>query len=103
VVSQEFKHLFSPMAIRQVTIPNRIVFAAHVPLYWPVHEGPGERAIQYYLARVKGGAGLIIFPQNAVSPLSTAGGPFALENDRTLSAFEKISTTVHDGAPGTKN
>lgn len=38
----------SPMRIRNVTLPNRSVFSAHVPLYWPVHQGPNERALQYY-------------------------------------------------------
>ncbi len=96
MAAQEFKHLFSPMKIGKITVPNRIVFSAHVPLYWAVNQGPGERALQYYLARVKGGVGLIILPQNAVMPMSTAGGVVAVQSDRTLPAFEALSAAVHD-------
>lgn len=94
--AQEFKHLFSPMTIGKVTIPNRIVFSAHVPLYWQVNQGPNERALQYYLARLKGGVGLIILPQNAVMPMSTAGGTVAMQSDRTLPEFQALAAAVHD-------
>lgn len=97
---QEFKHLFTPMKIHNVTVPNRVVFSAHVPLYWPVHQGPNERALQYFLARARGGAGLIILGQNLVKPLSTAGGFVAVQNDRALPAYEAFCTAIHD--QGTK-
>jgi len=96
MAAQEFKHLFSPLTIRNVTVPNRIVFSAHVPVYWPIHQGPNERAMQYYLARVKGGAGLIVLPQNAVAPMSTAGGFVAMQNAGAMPAYEALATAVHD-------
>ncbi|MBI4768664.1 MAG: NAD(P)-binding protein, partial [Deltaproteobacteria bacterium] len=94
--AQVLKHLFSPMTIGKLSIPNRIVFSAHVPVYWPINQGPGERALQYYLARVKGGVGLIILPQNAVMPMSTAGGVVAIQSDRALPEFQALAAAVHD-------
>ncbi len=100
MATQEFKYLFTPMKIHNVTIPNRVVFSAHVPLYWPINQGPNERALQYFLARAKGGVGLIILGQNAVGAMSTAGGFMAIQNDRSLPAYEGLATALHD--QGTK-
>lgn len=97
MAEQQFKHLFSPKTIRNVTIPNRVVFSAHVPLYWPMNQGPNERALQYFLARARGGVGLIILGQNAVTTLNTAGGgTMALQSDRALPAYEAFCTAVHE-------
>ncbi len=100
MAAQEFKHLFTPMKIHNVTIPNRVVFSAHVPLYWPATQGPNERALHYFMARVKGGVGLIILGQNVVKSVSTAGGFVAIQGDRSLPAFEAFCKAVHE--QGTK-
>ena len=84
------------MKIHNVTVPNRIVFSAHRPLYWPTSDGPNERALNYYLARIDGGVGLIVLPQNIVWPLSTAGGFVAMQNDRAMPAYEALGKAVHD-------
>ena len=62
-----FKHLFTPIKIGSVEIKNRIVQP-------PMHVGYGapdckvtDRHINYYEARAKGGAGLIITEAAAVN------------------------------------
>lgn len=54
MAEQEFKHLFSPIKIGMITIPNRIVMTA------AQHRLSGDRLLNYYVARARGGAGLII-------------------------------------------
>jgi 2,4-dienoyl-CoA reductase-like NADH-dependent reductase (Old Yellow Enzyme family) len=55
----KFPHLFSPLQIRSVTIPNRILSTGH-DTDLGRHGLPGEELIAYQRARAKGGAGLII-------------------------------------------
>jgi 2,4-dienoyl-CoA reductase (NADPH2) len=54
-----YPRLFSPLRLGAVTVPNRIVFAAHLTNY--AQDGlPSEQHAAYYAARAAGGAGLII-------------------------------------------
>ncbi|MGZ8481409.1 MAG: oxidoreductase, partial [Candidatus Limnocylindria bacterium] len=55
----QFSHLFSPLQIGRVTVPNRGSFSAHLTNL--ASEGlPTERLIDYLAARARGGTGLII-------------------------------------------
>ncbi|MGE3871806.1 MAG: FAD-dependent oxidoreductase [Parvibaculaceae bacterium] len=54
-----FPHLFSPFAVKGVTIPNRIFSTGH-DTDLGHHGMPTEDLIAYQRARAKGGAGLII-------------------------------------------
>lgn len=55
-----FEHLFSPIRIRQVELKNRIVMPAISTNYAAKDGSVTQRLIDYYEARAKGGAGLII-------------------------------------------
>jgi mycofactocin system FadH/OYE family oxidoreductase 2 len=67
----QFPHLFSPLRIGSVTVPNRISFSAHLT---NLAEGglPGERLTHYLTARARGGAGLIITEEQSVHPTDRA-------------------------------
>ncbi len=54
MVEQEFKNLFSPIKIGNVTLPNRIVMTG------AFHRLTGNSKVQYFTARAKGGAGMIM-------------------------------------------
>jgi 2,4-dienoyl-CoA reductase-like NADH-dependent reductase (Old Yellow Enzyme family)/thioredoxin reductase len=54
MVEQEFKNLFSPIKIGNVTLPNRIVLTGAFPRL------TGDTKIQYFAARAKGGAGMVM-------------------------------------------
>jgi len=58
-MSGQFKFLFTPLKIGQVTVPNRISFSAHMTNF-AVNGLPSERHLYYCAERAKGGAGLII-------------------------------------------
>jgi mycofactocin system FadH/OYE family oxidoreductase 2 len=67
----EFPHLFSPLQIGRVTVPNRISFSAHLTNL--ANEGlPTDRLTHYLAARARGGAGLIITEEQSVHPTDRA-------------------------------
>jgi 2,4-dienoyl-CoA reductase-like NADH-dependent reductase (Old Yellow Enzyme family) len=57
-MSEQFPHLLSPLTMRSVTLPNRIVFTGHGTGYTDRDGLPDDRAVAYYAARARGGAGL---------------------------------------------
>lgn len=52
-------HLFQPIKIGSLELPNRIVMAPMTVDYANDDETPSERHIAYYAERAKGGVGLI--------------------------------------------
>ena len=94
--SQEFKHLFTPIKLGTVTVPNRIVFSAHANLFFEMGEAPNERAMHYFAARAKGGVGLIVTARNLVWPTTTAGGYCATQDDNARPAFEMLTKAIHE-------
>jgi len=67
----QFVHLFSPLGLGGVTVPNRISFSAHLT---NLAEDclPSERYAQYLAARAQGGTGLIITEEQSVHPTDRA-------------------------------
>ncbi|MEO2108634.1 MAG: FAD-dependent oxidoreductase, partial [Actinomycetota bacterium] len=64
-----YEHLFRPLDVGPVTIPNRICFAAHLTGY---SDGPlpSARQVEYYRTRAQGGVGLIVTESAIVHPSS---------------------------------
>ena len=58
-MAEQFKHLFSPVKVGSITIPNRIVVPGHYPSFRDPDSLPGERNIAYWESKAKGGVGLI--------------------------------------------
>jgi 2,4-dienoyl-CoA reductase-like NADH-dependent reductase (Old Yellow Enzyme family) len=92
----EFRHLFSPIKIGTMTVPNRIVFPAHWTWLFSPHEAPNDRIMHYFATRANGGAGLIVTTPNMVWPPSTSGGYVATRDDEAMPAFEMISQAIHE-------
>jgi mycofactocin system FadH/OYE family oxidoreductase 2 len=70
----EYPHLFSPLAIGNATVRNRILQTAHVKLY-ARDAVDSQRNVDYQVARARGGAGLLITGNRVVHPTSTTGFP----------------------------
>lgn len=67
----QFPHLFSPLRIGRVTVPNRVSFSAHLTNL--AADGlPTQRLMDYLAARARGGAGLIITEEQSVHPTDRA-------------------------------
>jgi 2,4-dienoyl-CoA reductase-like NADH-dependent reductase (Old Yellow Enzyme family)/thioredoxin reductase len=86
------QHLFSPLALGPVELPNRIVSTAHQTTL--VHEHlPTDDFVAYHEARARGGVGLIVLEATAVHPSAlltshTLGGylPAIVEGYRRVAA-----------------
>ncbi|SDO00642.1 mycofactocin system FadH/OYE family oxidoreductase 2 [Geodermatophilus sp. DSM 45219] len=61
------RHLTAPFRVGPVTLPNRIVFPAHLTNY-AVDGRSTDRHAAYYAARAAGGAGLVITEELATDP-----------------------------------
>jgi 2,4-dienoyl-CoA reductase-like NADH-dependent reductase (Old Yellow Enzyme family)/thioredoxin reductase len=91
-----FKHLFTPIKIGTLEVRNRIVMP-------PMHMGYGdmdgtvtERYRDYYEARAKGGAGLIITEATAVHPQRKYGlFPLCLYDDSLIPSWKELADAVH--------
>ncbi len=97
----ELSHLFSPLTIRNLTIPNRIFSSAHVTAFG--EKGlPTDRHVRYYEARAKGGAGLIVQEGTVVSPHAQFHEKSFVQGwkDEIFPWLKKIVEAVH--AHGTK-
>ncbi|HEX6425449.1 MAG TPA: mycofactocin system FadH/OYE family oxidoreductase 2 [Acidimicrobiales bacterium] len=65
--STRFRHLFTPLRVGPVVLPNRIVFSAHLTNYAEDGLPTGQHAA-YYVARAAGGAGLIVTEEHSTHP-----------------------------------
>ena len=76
-----FPYLFSPLRVGSVTVPNRVVFSAHLTNL-AEHNRPGPSLLAYYEERARGGVGLIITEEQSVHPTDRA-------YERLIDAFEE--------------
>ena len=61
-----FPHLFTPLTIRHLTIPNRIFSSGHLT-HFAENNLPSKRHRDYYEARARGGIGMITMEVQSVS------------------------------------
>ena len=89
------EHLFSPLVLGPVEIPNRIVSTAHQTTLVAGH-APTEDFVAYHEARARGGVGLIVLEATAVHPSGlltahTLGG----YRDEIAAEYERLANAVH--------
>ena len=92
----QFPHLFSPLALGRVTVPNRISFSAHLTNL--AADGlPTERLVHYLAARAQGGAGLIITEEQSVHPTDRAY-EHLIEAFRpeVIPGYKQLTRAVHE-------
>jgi 2,4-dienoyl-CoA reductase-like NADH-dependent reductase (Old Yellow Enzyme family) len=92
-----FPRLFAPLALKGVTLRNRIVSTPH-------SDGMGvdglvtDRLIAYFRAKARGGAALVMGPAgcsvHATSP--TRAGGLELHSDAVLDGLTRLARAVHD-------
>ncbi len=92
----QYQYLFTPIRIGQTTIPNRIVFAAHLTAL-AEENLPGPRLIAYYTERAKGGCGLIITEEQSVHPSDWAYQKLIHGFDpHVIPAYRRMTRAVHE-------
>ncbi len=94
----QFTHLFDPIKVGNVELKNRMVMLAIGTGYSEPDGTVGDRFINFYVERARGGVGLIIVP---FAPFDM-GLPFipGLYDDRFIPGAHRLADAVH--AYGTK-
>lgn len=89
----KFQKLFEPISIGNVTIKNRLAFLATQTLF-STQGHVGERLINYYEARARGGAGLII--AGIVFPFNwDEFNVLRLHNDSLIPEYKRLTDVIH--------
>jgi 2,4-dienoyl-CoA reductase-like NADH-dependent reductase (Old Yellow Enzyme family)/thioredoxin reductase len=88
-----FKHLFTPLKFGKTEVRNRIVMLPITTGYTEVDETIGDRFINFFAERAKGGVGLIIIPFAPVA----GGSPLepGLFDDRFIPGVHRLTTAIH--------
>jgi hypothetical protein len=91
-----YEALFEPFSIRDVEIPNRIVFQPHFTALGTADGVPTDAHRAYHEARAAGGAGLLIFESMAVHPEGKMSRHFIDAWDpKVIEPFKEIVDAVH--------
>ena len=92
----KFKRLFSEFKIKDLTLKNRIVLLAHYNGLSSVKGLMSEEDIYYYTERAKGGAGLIVSGNYAVSKIGQENRTCLNASDKgNIEGFKKLVNKVH--------
>ena len=96
----QFPYLFSPLHLGTVTVPNRIVFSAHLTNLARANL-PGPDLAAYYEERARGGAGLIISEEQSVHPTDHAYEQLIKAYDESvIPGYQELTRRVHaHGSP----
>ena len=93
-----YAHVFTPITLNKLTLPNRIYSTAHAEVYCEAGGLPGERYIRYYEEKAKGGLGMAIC--GGSSPVSIdipqgAWRPVNLTTDQVIEPLSHLAEAVH--------
>jgi mycofactocin system FadH/OYE family oxidoreductase 2 len=92
----QYQYLFTPIRIGQTTIPNRVVFAAHLTNL-AEENLPGPRLTAYYAERARGGCGLIITEEQSVHPSDWAYQKLIHGFDpQVIPCYRRMTRAVHE-------
>lgn len=92
----QYQYLFTPIRIGQTSIPNRVVFAAHLTNL-AEENLPGPRLIAYYAERARGGCGLIITEEQSVHPSDWAYQKLIHGFDpQVIPCYRRMTRAVHE-------
>jgi 2,4-dienoyl-CoA reductase (NADPH2) len=89
----QLENLFTPIRIGKEELRNRIVMLALTTGYNEPDNTVGDRIVNFYAERAKGGVGLIIVPFTAVDIASPALP--GLFHDRFISSAHRLTDAVH--------
>jgi len=90
-----FTKLFEPTSIGRMQVKNRIVMPPIGTFYAEKDGAVGQRMLDYYEARARGGTGLIIVEGSAPSLQCTMPRQASLGGDRFIPGWRKLVDAVH--------
>lgn len=91
----KLEKLFSPIKIGPMKLRNRVVLPAMGSCFASVDGVITDRSINYYAARARGGAGLIILENTIVHPSGKAFTIPALYYDHYIPRLKDLADAVH--------
>jgi len=94
---ENYRHVFDPIKIGAIEIPNRIVMPAMGTNLAEPDGSVGPRVINYYAARARGGVGLITVETTAITPVGGRAIPASvtLHDGRYIPALHELTDVVH--------
>ena len=88
------QRLFQPFQINQMTVKNRLAMTAMHLLY--TEDGSvNQRTRDFYLARAKGGVGMIIAGGTAADPYIGYSHMLRMDDDRFIPGWRELADAVH--------
>ncbi len=94
-----FDKLFSPIKIRGLELPNRVVMSAMGTLFAAKSEDKRsvtDKLIQYHVVRAKGGSGLNTVEVCAVDAASSPRGFLSISDDRYIPGLRRLTDAIHE-------
>ena len=96
-MSDQYKHLLSPIDVGPFTLRNRVLVTAHVPGI-ETNGQVNDAYIRYQIAKTNGGAALQISGSTAVHRTGAVGAGRGLNasDDGCIEGFKRLADAVHD-------
>ena len=95
MIAARFKKVFEPTNIGQMQLKNRIVMPPIGTSYAEEGGAIGQRTLDYYEARARGGVGLIIVEGSTPSPQRTISHQASLGDDKLIPRWQKLTDAAH--------
>jgi len=89
-----YKTLFSPIKINKLEVPNRIAMPAFGLMYC-AERRPGDRLIDFYEARAKGGCGLVIIGGVGIDMEGSGVMMPTIEDDDYIADWKNVAKAIH--------
>jgi 2,4-dienoyl-CoA reductase-like NADH-dependent reductase (Old Yellow Enzyme family)/thioredoxin reductase len=94
-MKSEFRKLFEPGFIGTLCVKNRIIMAPMVTHYSTEEGGVSEEQIDYYAARAKGGAGVIVIECAYPALQGPSGSRLLINSDKFIPGFRRLAEAIH--------
>ena len=91
-----FEKLFTPLQIRDLHLPHRIVLPAMGTKFSGNDSYVTDRLIAYHVARVRGGSGLNIVEVASVHTPSAPRHFLSISDDRYIPGLKKLTDAIHE-------
>ena len=91
----EYPHLFSPIAIQDMELRNRIVMTAMHLGYTPQGEVT-DQLVNFYTERARGGVGFIIVGGCPIDEFGGMVGMISINDDRFIPGLKRLTGTVQE-------
>lgn len=92
----KYNHLFQPITIRNLTLPNRVIMSAMGSLMIGRDKKVTQQLTDYLTARAVGGVGLVYAPCCGVHDPSTPEGFLGIGTDEIGDSHKKLTESIHE-------